>query len=562
MTLLIPSILLLGLVLMLPLSTKAQPGSEVLYRNPHGRFAVAVPPGWQREDHGDDGVKLSRQNTSCEVTHLRGAASGPAIVSQVVGQVSAQWQNFNLVDEGEAMLAGRSGAFAVGVGTNPRGVPAVFRIIAAGTGADVLTVLISSPQSEFASLKGELTRIEQSLTFGTGRTTGVQAEVDPAVAEKLAALDAACRAGVFTREECDKKRQALVNEGPASRSTRTGPGVPPATGTSPGRAMKFTRLSVRDPGINNVEAVSFLIPAGWKAEGGVQWFPDFMIQAVLLMKITDTQTGAAIEFLPLQNFSWNPQQIVPMPPGTNYMGAIIWPPIGDVPQFIQSFYASSTLRQLQNARIVANQDLPKVAAQSAQYHGVSDVRAGRVRYEYEAGGRLWEEDVYVTLLYQPTSAAMFWSVISGYSFRAPKGQLDALAPIMNTTINTLRLSMEWFAQYQYVQKLFVDRMMQGIRNAGRISDTIHRNNEEIQQMFADSYRRSCESQDRISQSYTEYIRGVETYRNPYEDRPVQLPSGYSNVWANASGEYILSDQAGFNPNVGSNVEWRRLERSP
>jgi hypothetical protein len=43
---------------------------------------------------------------------------------------------------------------------------------------------------------------------------------------------------------------------------------------------------------------------------------------------------------------------------------------------------------------------------------------------------------------------------------------------------------------------------------------------------------------------------------------VQLPSGYSNVWVNRSGEYILSNQAGYNPNVGSNIEWHPLEKNP
>jgi hypothetical protein len=56
-------------------------------------------------------------------------------------------------------------------------------------------------------------------------------------------------------------------------------------------SLKFTRLSVRDPGINNIEAISFLIPAGWKPEGGVQWFPDYSILANLLMRITEPQTG-------------------------------------------------------------------------------------------------------------------------------------------------------------------------------------------------------------------------------------------------------------------------------
>jgi hypothetical protein len=105
-------------------------------------------------------------------------------------------------------------------------------------------------------------------------------------------------------------------------------------------------------------------------------------------------------------------------------------------------------------------------------------------------------------------------------------------------------------------------MRQGIRAAGQLSAHIAANNAEIQQMFADSYRRSQESNERISRSYTEYIRGVDTYRDPYQDRQVQLPSGYSGVWVNHTGEYVLSNEAGFDPNVGSNIEWRRVERAP
>jgi hypothetical protein len=667
---LLSSFLRLGVIVIFLAAAMALPAQENSYRDPAGRFVVSIPGGWVSSAIDDEGVKLSRGNGYCNVTHIRGNASGQDLVSQVIGQISGQWQNFSVVDQGEAELAQRKGAFAVGVGTNPRGVPAVFRISAVGTGTEVLAVVLSAPQNEFAALKQDLVRIEQSLSFGSGAVA-----VSPSVSEKLAALEVACHAGVFTAEECTARKKTLLNEGgaqaagpqsrpagstgpgaalgiafrevthedaaalkmkqavgvivtglvpggPADRAgvrqgdtlllvdrklvqkggdlsdflathkpgdavelglsnsgeTRivsvtlatpvfapavTGaPGAPSAVRPASGEVVKFTRLSVRDPGINNIEAVSFLIPAGWKAEGGMQWFPDFYIQAVLLMKVSDPQTGATIEFLPLQNFSWHQQMVVPMPPGTNYMGAILWPPITDVAQFIRSFYGPSTLRHLQSARLVTGQDLPTVAQLVAQMNGVSEARAGRVRYEYEIDGRPWEEDVYVSLTYAPLSGVTYWSATMGYAFRAPKGQLDRLTPTMNTTINTMRLSLEWFAQYQYVQKLFVERMQQGIRNAGRISDTIHRNNEEIQQMFADSYRRSCESQDRISRSFTEYIRGVETYRNPFEDRPVQLPSGYSNVWVNGSGEYILSNQAGFNPNAGSNIEWRALQKAP
>jgi hypothetical protein len=362
--------------------------------------------------------------------------------------------------------------------------------------------------------------------------------------------------------------QERADDSAAARTQQRGTPVRPSDPAAAARAqpaagvLKLTRLSVRDPGINNIEAISFLIPSGWKAEGGIQWFRDFRILACLLMRITDPQTGAAVEFLPLQYFTWMAQMVVPMQPGTNYLGNVLWPPITDIPQFIQSFYFSSTLRHLQNARQVANEDLPRLAALAAQTSGAPNARSGRVRYEYEAGGQSWEEDVYVTLLYTPLPGMTIWSVGSARSFRAPKGRLDGYTPVMTTIVSTSRLSLDWFAGYSYTQKLFDERMRQGIRNAGIISQTIARNSEEIRQMFADSYRERNAAQDRMSQSFSEYIRGVETYRNPYEGSPIQLPSGYSSVWVNRSGEYVLSDQAGFNPNVGSNVEWRRVEKAP
>jgi len=331
--------------------------------------------------------------------------------------------------------------------------------------------------------------------------------------------------------------------------------------SKPVGTMKFTRLSVQDPGMNNIEAAGFLIPAGWKVEGGVQWFPNHSILANLLMRVTEPQTHAAIEFLPVQNFTWLTQMIVPMPPGTNYLGNILWQPIRDVPQFVQTFYVPQPLKHLQGARVVVNEDLPAVAAEVGRaLGGMSSVKAARVRYEYRIDGQPWEEIVYCTLTYTNWQMGTLWSVYSAYSFRAPKGQLDRLTPVMSATIDSFRLSLDWYAGYMYVQKLFVDRMNKGIQDAGAISEMISRNSEEIRRMFSESYRQRSESQDRISRSFSEYIRGVDTYKNSFEDRPIQLPSGYRDAWVNSRGEYVLSNDANFNPNIGTNIEWRRMDR--
>jgi len=133
---------------------------------------------------------------------------------------------------------------------------------------------------------------------------------------------------------------------------------------------------------------------------------------------------------------------------------------------------------------------------------------------------------------------------------------------MATTVNTARISQDWFSGYMHVSQLFRNRHMQSIRDATALSRTISENADHTRKLYADAYAERNASQDRISRSFGEYIRGVETYTNPYESREVQLPAGYSDAWVNPQGEYLLSGPGGFDPNVGSTVEWRRMQTAP
>lgn len=356
----------------------------------------------------------------------------------------------------------------------------------------------------------------------------------------------------------------LRREAPANplerKSTLQTQSSPAAAAPAAGGDLRMTRLSVKDAGMNNIEAVSFLIPKGWTTEGGVKWFPDHSILANLLMKVTDPATGAQVEFLPSQNFTWIENPVMPLQEMSNYMGNLVHRPIRDVPEFVRIMYTREATPHLAGARQVEVEELSRIAQQMSQaYGGQAQVKAQRVRYEYERAGAPWEEDVFVVLVSNTMQGITIWSNTSAYAFRARKGELDRLKPVMTAITTSARLSQDWFSGYMYVQQLFQNRMNQGIKNAAAISQTVTQNSEEIRRMFSDSYRKQQESSDRISRSYSEYIRGVETYTNPYESRPVQLPSGYQQGWVNAQGEYILSSQSGFDPNVGSTVEWRRLE---
>jgi hypothetical protein len=40
---------------------------------------------------------------------------------------------------------------------------------------------------------------------------------------------------------------------------------------------------------------------------------------------------------------------------------------------------------------------------------------------------------------------------------------------------------------------------------------------------------------------------------------VSLPSGYNYVWAGSNGQYVLSNNAGYNPNVGGTTNWTLIK---
>jgi len=340
---------------------------------------------------------------------------------------------------------------------------------------------------------------------------------------------------------------------------KTPTGIAPAAGT-----LTFTRLSITDPQMNNVEAVSLLVPEGWKHQGGVQWFHDHSILANLLLTVSDPSTGAQMQYLPIQNFTHIDQPIMPMQVGQNYMGNIVCPPITDIAEFIQQFYAPQALPHLQSAQRTSVTDLPQYAAKCAQDWGGGEGRAAKVRYQFDHNGTPWTEEITVCLVYlrNKQHAMTSWSVYTAHSFRAPTEHFDRLHPIAGVSFNSVRLGQDWFSGYAYVKQLFTKRMWQGIQDSVAFAKKYRETQEEIRQMYADAFRERSESQERISREYGKMLSGVEHYTNPYEQKPVELPSGYKEVWVSPQGQYVLSEQVGYDPNVGSNVEWRRMDVAP
>ena len=383
-------------------------------------------------------------------------------------------------------------------------------------------------------------------------------------------------------EAWQRAGQQLAAEGQASSQGRAPAvqqgsgqpqGLPPAREGSaapqPQRAMsaagvqKFSLMTINDPGVNNIAAVQVMVPQGWQMNGRIVWLPEYSIATNLELALRDPQSGVSIQWLPTQSFSFMPKAPMPMQPGTNYMGRVWMQPIGEPAQFVQSFYAKS-LPHLRNAKLVAGEEFPNqakfyMAQMTAQ--GKKHVRTVRMRYEFSArDGAPWEEDVFLTLASTSTPQLVFWDVFAAHSVRGPKGSLDQKGSVMRAVLNSTQFTPDWLAARNVVQRLFTQGLQQMMKDQAIMGQKLAEHREHIAKMRQEIYDDRVRSMDARNQAFREVLVGVENYKDPFQHQPVYLPAGYKEYWANPKGEYILSEQTGYNPNVGATSEWRKIER--
>jgi hypothetical protein len=338
--------------------------------------------------------------------------------------------------------------------------------------------------------------------------------------------------------------------------------APHAGGSASAGMIRLRPFSVRDPQLNNMEALRLLVPADWRVDGGILWRHDRAILATAVLRIFNPQGSEELNLLPVEQFAQsNPGYGFGI--GSNYLGSELQPAM-DPQTFVSRIVMPRYRRQIGPVTPSGGGELPAVA-QAVQTPGMpSQMRAGRFRFSYSLAGRQIEEDVYCVLSYTsaPAVQSIYWSPAHLYSIRAERGQLDQKTKLMQAIVSSSRINLQWFNAYLQVWEMWKANVMQSIQNAGNLSRYISGINNQITAMNKEAWEQQQASHERISRRFSEYVRGVDTYQNPATHQPVQLPGGYGRAWTNALGEYIVSASSSYNPNIGSSTNWQPLQRVP
>lgn len=341
------------------------------------------------------------------------------------------------------------------------------------------------------------------------------------------------------------------------------------------KTIKLKTFKYIDAEGAGIEAFRMLMPVDWKFEGGIKWILDNpSMPAVASFRVSNPGGKEEFEVLPNQPFFWTNNRMIlaTKPIGSRYFGNEVKPPV-EVLEALKKIVIPRFRNNVSNLKIIDEKHLPELAkalgiGNKSQPGFYSSGDVAKIRVEYIKDGIPMEEEIYavVELLnfpFQTMSGVVtntIWFVDNIFSFKAEKGKLDSQAKLFQTIAFSFKSNPQWFNKYNQVITYLSQRQIQQIHSIGQLSKIISQTSDEISDMTMDSYNQRQEVHDKISENFSDYIRGVDKYYDPIEEKPVELPSGYNNAWTNSLGEYIVSDDPSFNPNIGSNLNWQNMEK--
>ncbi len=525
--------------------------AQSVFHDPQGRFSFRPPRGWTVTPLNANCVQLSQG--SAYITLLAFEGSDPDLfLNSIAGQTARQWRVFTKVRSGTTEFAGRQAIYATYSGVNPKKVEAQFEMIAASSAPWTYVLMMSAPSAEFSRLTTAADGIGRSFVPAPSAVASHRDEpVQPA---------------------------------------RPGTGSRQATA---GNAWRVRRASVVDEhGFERpVRALSLFLPVDWRLQSGIEYAraagcPANLVHLAFRASSPDGSLG--LEMLPGSVWQWaaDPEAVQMMRMNNAQMSRYGLQGCPVMPAMTAAEYLRRVAipQARPGARLDAVEPMPELAAQvqlkahqQEQLAGTMGMRVrfqadvARARIDYIRDGRAAEEwitaVVFTAAMPGPSlnprtkgmGQTMYYSCEASYLFaaRAPAGELQGHERFFLMLISSVQLDAEWQARItQAAAQMNAENGAAAAQRSAIIADA----GRQIGEMTARGYAQRSRMEDSSAKQFDQYIRGVQTYRNPATGETVELSNEYGRAWANGRNEYILSDSATFNPNVALHSgSWTELE---
>jgi hypothetical protein len=341
-----------------------------------------------------------------------------------------------------------------------------------------------------------------------------------------------------------------------------------------------------------MRALSLLVPSDWQFQGSVRYNTALGCHADLVQvsfRAASPDNRFAVEMFPGLHWTWadDPSSVRAMQMSAQQSMRFgrkecdIMPPMtpGD---FLRRMVVPKVRP---NARVVAVEPMPDVSQKLQEKAREQENMAARVgmrmrihaeaaraRLEYDLNGQAVEEWV-TAVTFAAATAGPSFDMATGrmgqtlfyncggyllFALRAPQGQLASRQKFFDLVLGTVQVDPAWQGRVTQVLVNMQASDAKGVRDRSAI---VAQNQRDISGIINQTFENRQKSQDASAEQFSQYIRGVETYRNPHTGETVELSNQYGHAWINNSNEYILTDSPGFDPSVALKGNWTALERT-
>jgi len=354
------------------------------------------------------------------------------------------------------------------------------------------------------------------------------------------------------------------------------PRQPQAPPTIPGpNGVQFAPLGYTD-GYTGMEAFTMLIPVGWQVRGGIIWPMRAAAPAAVDFTLYNPDGVEQIQFFPHPHFGYtsDPMTQMSIPMGGQYLQSEFFPPMPAGQAFQQLLLPRlrSGAQNLQITSIQPDQEVAQAAAKDLpapsmpnQQFSVDGIRA---QVRFTDNDQPISEEFSVGVVYHRIVQGgfmgyvetVFWYTSVLMATRCRPGEEGQWAPVFKQMIDSFKTNPQFLGQVQRISQQLTAGAVAQINQAGQAAIRIGKTLSETSDIIWQGYQERSARMDHVHENFSQAIRGTEYWQDPYSGRPVEMPYGYNQAWCNPLGEYILSDDPLYDPNVGSTGNWTRMNR--
>jgi hypothetical protein len=341
---------------------------------------------------------------------------------------------------------------------------------------------------------------------------------------------------------------------------------------------------------NGITVSTFEIPAAWQAQSRVNWNYQNLSFPVTISAIAYNPNGLeAVEVFPVDSFYWLEPDYGFNQQGQNNLGQICLRP-ASAEQTMMNWVLPKYRGNRMNLRVIGAIPMPDLPQKINLPLPNMQTESIAVKIEFTENNQIIEEILYGIKVQQqapPTYGAggmivqTNWGFARLFSFRARQGQLEDNRDVFWHIVGSGKTNPQWEQMYQQIlgqmQQQFNQYLQAGydqINAATQMSRQISAQNdawlanqahkreadhiafEQKRQQDADAWGRYTNND-----AFGDYMMGRETYQDPNAPLgEVQIDGYHDYVWTNQREEYIPTNDANFDPNVGSNENWVLLKK--